>query len=108
MAARAQMTGRVTGTLCHGRQLAPVTPLHRQRGANNRPRPPPQSLLLFQCDSNLWLCCEGYWNGWLTHFQLTDTIIHCLYWGLWVCAYACAHARGRVCFVGTVPVRQPP
>lgn len=40
MAARAQMTGRVTRTLSHGRQLAPVTPLHRQWGANTTPLEP--------------------------------------------------------------------
>lgn len=34
------------------------------------------SLVLFQRDGNLWLCCEGH-SSRLTHFQLTDTIIHC-------------------------------
>lgn len=34
------------------------------------------SLVLFQCDGNLWLCYEGH-SSRLTHFQLTDTIIHC-------------------------------
>lgn len=66
---------------------------------------PPWSLVFFQCDSNLWLCCEGYWNGWLTHFQLTDTIIHCLYWELWVCAClcACARALSEQCLLDSLP-----
>lgn len=43
------------------------------------------SLLLFHRNANLWFCCEGHRSDRLTHFQLTDTIIHCLHWECWVC-----------------------
>ena len=100
MVAQAQMSGRVPGPL-DDRQLAPslffpsTTALESTSSGYN-PRPP-QSLVLFRCDANLWFCCEGHRSGSLTHFQLTDTIIHCLYWECWVCVCVCVCSRNSAC-----------
>ena len=76
--------------------FSPLQPRWSPRAAGTTPAPP-QSLLLFQCDANLWFCCEGHRSGSLTHFQLTDTIIHCLYWECWVCVCVCVCSRNSAC-----------
>lgn len=58
----------------------------------------PHSLMLFYCDANLRFCCErGRSSSRLTHFQLTDTIIHCLHWEFGVRVCVCAHSRNSAC-----------
>jgi len=80
----------------------PSPPYSSPRAVGTTPPPPPLAgaFCCFGVTQISGFCCEGHRSVRLTHFQLTDTIIHCLYWGLLcvcVCVCACVRRRNSAC-----------